>query len=59
MKNIKGWIALAIFITACLVIGLNRFLMKSLNMTVMAMILVSIALVSILNMKNKEEKGNE
>ncbi|MGE4283787.1 MAG: hypothetical protein AB7G87_08700 [Clostridia bacterium] len=55
MKDIKGWISLAVFAIVCYVIGVNRYLMKSVNITVIAMLVISVALVVILNSKKGEE----
>jgi len=57
MKDIRGWIALAIFCASCATIGLNRFLMKSLNPTVLVMLGISIVIVFIL--QNSRGKSDE
>lgn len=54
MNSWKGWVALAIFIASCLVIGINRFLMKHMNKTVLAMLAISVLIVCILNYGKKE-----
>ena len=56
MKDIKGWAALFIFAVSCFVIGSNRFLMKSLNITVVIMLVISVALVIMLNYKKGEDE---
>ena len=55
MKDVRGWIALLIFCVACCVIGTQGFLLKSLNVTVIVMLLISVGIVLILDefKKNK------
>lgn len=59
MKNIRGWGVLTVFTVACVVIGFNRYLMKSLNLTVIAMVLISVVLVAILNEKEDGSDDKE
>ncbi len=49
MKDWQGWVALVIFIVSCYVIGVNRYLMKSMNTAVLAMLGIAIVLVLLLN----------
>lgn len=49
MKDIRGWLAFGIFCVACLFIGLNRLLMRSLNPTILGMVVLAIVIVFILN----------
>lgn len=58
MKDVKGWTALAIFLVSCVIIGVNGFLLKRLNLTVVVMLGISIAIVAILNMQHtKSDSG--
>ena len=49
MKDLRGWLAFGIFCAACLFIGFNRFLMRSLNPTILAMLVISVVIVLVLN----------
>ncbi|GEM_PF-3146896 len=58
MKDVKGWTALAIFLISCAIIGVNGFLLKRLNLTVVVMLGLSIVIVAILNMQHtKSDSG--
>lgn len=56
MKDLKGWIALAIAIVTCFIIGSNRFLLKNLNLSVLIMLGISIIIVFILRSHNKQQE---
>jgi len=50
----RGWIALAIFCVACCIIGMQGFLLKKLNPTVLVMLVISVVVVLVLDeFKNK------
>ena len=55
MKDINGWIALAVFVVSCMVLGMNGFLLKHLNGSVLAMLAVSTVIVAILRRKGREK----
>ena len=57
LKNWQGWTALAIFAASSYIIGVNRYLMKYMNATVLVMLAISIGLVLLLN--SKKPKGEE
>ena len=48
MKDRRGWIALAIFCAACCIIGMEGFLLKKLNPTVLVMLAVAVVVVVVL-----------
>lgn len=48
-KSLRGWICLAVFVLACCFIGYNRYLMKAQNVTLIAMMAISVCLVLLLN----------
>ncbi len=57
MKDIHGWIALAIFTLSCMIIGMNGFLLKNLNLSVLLMMGISIIIVAILKAPGKESQN--
>ena len=58
-RDKRGWLALIIFMITCYAIGVNRYLMKNLNATILAMLAISIGLVVLLDYNHKEEKKEE
>ena len=48
-KDIRGWLALAVFILSCLVMGLNRMWMKNTNLTVLITLVIAVFIVWLLN----------
>lgn len=61
MKDIRGWMALAVFCITCCLIGTQGFLLKKLNLTVIGMLVISIVIVLILDefKKASEEKNDK
>lgn len=49
MKDKRGWIALAIFCVACLIIGMEGFLLKRLNPTVLVMLAIAAGIVVVMD----------
>ena len=49
MKDRRGWIALAIFCIACCIIGMQGFLLKKLNPTILIMLVISVVIVLVLD----------
>jgi hypothetical protein len=56
MKDIRGWIALAISVVSCFVIGSNGLLLKKLNLSVLILLGISIVIVFTLKGRNKQEE---
>lgn len=56
MKDIKGWIAFAVFCISCLVIGKQGFLLKNLNPTIIIMLVLSVVIVLILDEFKKDSE---
>lgn len=50
-KDIRGWLALAVFAVSCIVTGVNRFWMKHTNLTVLATLAIAAVIVWLLNAK--------
>lgn len=59
MKDIRGWLAFAIFCAACVVIGMNRLLMRSLNPTLLVMVAIAIVIVLILRSPKDPKDPNK
>jgi Flp pilus assembly protein protease CpaA len=58
MKDLRGWVSFAVFVLTCCYIGVNRLLMRSLNNTVIAMLIVSVIIVTFLNWKKAGEQDS-
>ena len=59
MKDIRGWLALAVFVVSCLFMGLNRMWMKNTNLTVLITLAVAVFIVWLLNSKAPGGEGKE
>ena len=58
-KDLYGWLALAVFIGSCLVLGLNRMWMKNTNLTVLISLAIAAVIVFLLNIKRPEDAGDK
>ncbi len=61
MKDIRGWASLAIFCIACGFIGTQGLLLKKLNLTIIAMLVISVVIVLVLDelKKKSDEKSDK
>ena len=41
-KDIRGWLALAVFVLTCLIMGLNRMWMRNTNLTVLITLVIAV-----------------
>ena len=48
-KDIRGWLALAVFVVSCIVMGVNRLWMKNTNLTVLITLAIAAIIVWLLN----------
>jgi len=48
-KDIRGWLALAVFVLTCLIMGLNRMWMRNTNLTVLITLAIAVFIVWLLN----------
>lgn len=58
-KDLRGWIALAIFVISCCFFGMNGYLLKQLNRTCIAMLFISIIIVALLKWPDKESENSK
>lgn len=59
MKDVRGWIALAIFCIACAIIGLQGFLLRKLNPTIIVMLVIAVVIVLVLDEFRGEKKSDD
>lgn len=58
-KDVRGWIALAMFVVALCALGFTKMLARHTNLTLLVIFVISVAIMTVLSLKRPEKNTDE